>query len=945
MGSNMAENHPVGYQWVMEARERGAPVIHVDPRFTRTSATASKWVQIRAGSDIAFLGGIVNYILENGREFREYVVNYTNAPVIVDEAFLDTEDLDGLFSGWDPETRRYDNTSWQYEGMEILGSAGHREKGARIGHATEEGGGASEFLHGEPPKEDPALEHPRCVYQLLKKHFRRYTPELVAEICGCRPEDLVEVAEALCANSGRERTSAVVYSLGWTQHTVGVQNIRGAAIIQLLLGNIGRPGGGIMALRGHAEIQGSTDLATLYDILPGYIPTPNAHAHVDLRSFIETSSAPTGVWGDMDAYLVSQLKAFWGAAATPENDFCFDNLPRITGDHSAYEATLAMVDGRMNGYFLLGENPAVGSANARLHRLALAKLEWLVVRDLVEIESAAFWYDSPEIETGELRPDQIPTEIFFLPAASHVEKDGSFTNTQRLLQWRHKAVEPKGDCRSDLWFMYHLGRLVREKLADSEDPKDRPVLDLQWSYPTTGQRAEPSAEAVLREINGWDGAGNALSSYTQLKADGSTTCGCWIYCGCFADEVNQVARKKPHWEQSPVALEWGWAWPANRRILYNRASADPDGQAMVRAQALRLVGRRTGALDRRGQPRLRRGHTTRLRASRRRQGRGRDRRQPSVHPPGRWSRLALCPERSRRRPTTRALRAARIAVCQPPLFPGDESGPSALPPARESLSPERRGGRRRRVPLRDDHLPADRAPHRRCDEPHRRAPRRAAARDVLRGQPRARRRAQARARWLGDDRHRADRDRGARPRNRANQAARGARPHAAPGRPSLPLGKPRPRHRRLGQRPLPACARSERPHPGDEGSELRHPSRPPAPGCSSARAGRGLPAHRRRKHGVKQLPLVGNPRAWPESYGEEAKPRVGFFTDTTVCIGCKACEVACKQWNLVPDDGFVFTGSSYDNTGALGANTWRHVAFIEQDKPLRVEARCGGSSG
>jgi formate dehydrogenase major subunit len=577
MGSNMAENHPVGYQWVMEARERGAQVIHVDPRFTRTSATASKWVQIRAGSDIAFLGGIVNYILEHGHEFREYVVNYTNAPVIVDEAFQDTEDLDGLFSGWDPETGRYDNTSWQYQGMEILGSAGHREKGAPIGHATEEGGGSSEFRQGEPPEEDPTLEHPRCVYQLLRKHFRRYTPELVAEICGCRPADLVAVAEYLCANSGRERTSAVVYSLGWTQHTVGVQNIRAAAVIQLLLGNIGRPGGGIMALRGHAEIQGSTDLATLFDVLPGYIPTPLAHVHVDLKSFIEISSAPTGVWGDMDAYVVSQLKAFWGAAATPENDFRFDNLPRITGDHSAYEATLAMRDGRMKGYFLLGENPAVGSANARLHRLALAQLDWLVVRDLVEVESAAFWYDSPEIETGELRPDQIPTEIFFLPAASHVEKDGSFTNTQRLLQWRHKAVEPKGDCRSDLWFMYHVGRLVREKLADSEDPKDRPVLELQWSYPTTGQRAEPSAEAVLREINGWDDAGKALSSYTQLKADGSTTCGCWIYCGCFADEVNQVARKKPRWEQSPVAPEWGWAWPANRRILYNRASADPAG--------------------------------------------------------------------------------------------------------------------------------------------------------------------------------------------------------------------------------------------------------------------------------------------------------------------------------------------------------------------------------
>jgi formate dehydrogenase major subunit len=577
MGSNMAENHPVGYQWVMEARERGAKVFHVDPRFTRTSATATRWVQIRAGTDIAFLGGIINYILENGREFREYVVPYTNAAVIVDERFLDTEDLDGFFSGWDPVTGRYDNSSWQYAGMEVFGSAGQREQGALNDQAAGEGGGGAELRRGEPPQEDPTLQHPRCVFQLLRKHFRRYTPEQVAEICGCRPEDLREVAEALCANSGRERTSAIVYSLGWTQHTVGVQNIRAAAIIQLLLGNIGRPGGGILALRGHAEIQGSTDLATLYDILPGYLPAPSAHHHRDLATYIQSSSSPTGVWGAMGAYAVSQLKAFFGSAATRDNDFCFGYLPRITGDHSAYQATLGMLDGSVKGYFLLGENPAVGSADSRLHRLALAKLDWLVVRDLVEIESASFWYDSPEIETGELRPDQIPTEIFFLPAASHVEKPGSFTNTHRLLQWRQQAVEPQGDCRSDLWFMYHLGRMLREKLAGSTESRDRPVRDLVWNYPTSGPHDEPNAEAVLREINGWDAEGRALDGYGQLRDDGSTTCGCWIYCGCYAGEVNQVARKKPRWEQSYVAPEWGWAWPANRHIIYNRASADPAG--------------------------------------------------------------------------------------------------------------------------------------------------------------------------------------------------------------------------------------------------------------------------------------------------------------------------------------------------------------------------------
>jgi formate dehydrogenase major subunit len=577
MGSNMAENHPVGFQWVMEARERGAKVFHVDPRFTRTSAMATAHVPIRAGTDIAFLGGVVNYVLEHGREFREYLVHYTNAPVIVDERFRDTEDLDGLFSGWDEEEARYDTSSWQYAGMEVQGSAGQREQGALRGHQAH-GAHGGHLRHGEPPEEDETLQHPRCIFQIVKRHFSRYTPELVEQVCGVPRERLVEVAEALCESSGRERTSSFVYSVGWTQHTVGVQYIRTATIVQLLLGNVGRPGGGVMALRGHASIQGSTDIPTLYDILPGYIPMPHAQAHPSLREFIELNTSPSGWWGHGDAYMVSLLKAWFGAAATPENDFCFDHLPRITGDHSTYHSALGMLDGSVKGFFLLGENPAVGSANSKLHRLAMANLEWLVVRDLVEIESAAFWKEGPEIETGELAPERVGTEVFFLPAAAHVEKDGSFTNTDRLLQWHHKAVEPQGDCRSELWFAYHLGRLIRERLAGSRKRRDRPVLDVTWQYPTSGPTEEPSADAVLREINGWDANGNALPAYTELKADGSTSCGCWIYCGCYADEANQTARRKHRDEQSFVAPEWGWAWPANRRILYNRASADPEGR-------------------------------------------------------------------------------------------------------------------------------------------------------------------------------------------------------------------------------------------------------------------------------------------------------------------------------------------------------------------------------
>jgi formate dehydrogenase major subunit len=581
MGSNMAENHPVGFQWVVEARERGAKVFHVDPRFTRTSAMATQWVGIRAGSDIAFLGGVVNYVIENERYFRDYVVNYTNAPVVLSEDYRDTEDLDGLFSGWDPEKKQYSNASWQYEGMQVHGAAGAREEGfdRTKGHGAGHGGHGAALSHGEPPNEDPSLTHPRCVFQVLKRHFARYTPEFVAEQCGCSVEEFLAVAEALCANSGRDRTSSFVYSVGWTQHTVGVQYIRTAAIVQLLLGNIGRPGGGVMALRGHASIQGSTDIPTLYDILPGYITMPHVGHYKDLAHYIETNTSAAGWWGNFDTYVVSLLKAWWGEKATEDNDFYFDYLPRIDQDNSIYKCVIDMLDEKVEGMLVVGENPAVGSAHSKLHRLAMAKLNWLVVRDLVEIESASFWKDGPEIETGELKTDEIATEVFFLPASSHVEKDGSFTNTQRLLQWHYKAVEPSHDCRSELWFYYHLGRAIREKLEDSIEQRDRPVLDLTWYYPVQGEHEEPSAEAVLAEINGFDAEGDALSSYKELKADGSTRCGCWIYCGVFAGHENQAARRKPYWEQdSYVAPEWAWAWPANRRIIYNRASADPDGE-------------------------------------------------------------------------------------------------------------------------------------------------------------------------------------------------------------------------------------------------------------------------------------------------------------------------------------------------------------------------------
>jgi formate dehydrogenase major subunit len=585
----MAECHPVGFQWVMEAKERGAKVVHVDPRFTRTSAVADLHVPLRAGSDIAFLGGIVNHVLSNDAWFHDYVVAYTNAPFILREDFQDTEDLDGVFSGFDPETGDYDPTTWQYEGVEMQSSAGKRHQ--RYEERVEEEGGAEEHgSHGEDvggtPRRDDTLQHPRCVFQALKRHFSRYTPEVVEQVCGVPQDTFAEVCRLLVENSGRDRTSAFAYAVGWTQHTTGAQCIRTAAILQTLLGNIGRPGGGILALRGHASIQGSTDIPTLYNLLPGYIPMPHAQANHDLDEFVSGTSAEKGHWGEMRAYTVSLLKAWWGDHATEDNQFCFDHLPRLTGDHSTYQTVQEQLDGTCRGYFLLGENPAVGSANAKMQRLGMAALDWLVVRDFSLIESATWWKDGPEIESGELRTEDIDTEVFFLPAAAHIEKDGTFTNTQRMLQWHGAAQEPEGDARSDLWFAHHLGRIIREKLAGSDDEMDEPILQLTWDLPTHGPHDEPSAEAVLREINGWDADGAPLSSYTELADDGSTACGCWIYCGVFADGVNQANRRVPENEQSWVAPEWGWAWPANRRILYNRASADPDGNPWSERKAL-----------------------------------------------------------------------------------------------------------------------------------------------------------------------------------------------------------------------------------------------------------------------------------------------------------------------------------------------------------------------
>ena len=577
MGSSMAEQHPVGFQWVIEAREKGATVIHVDPRFTRTSAMSDIWVPLRPGSDILFLGAMINYVLERDRIFREYVVHYTNASTILREDFKDTDELGGVFSGWDQEKKKYSPETWLYEGAPSKDSpheqAGHSQAGG--GHGKDRGGEAGELGKHE---NDPSLEHPLCVYQVLKRHFKRYTPEMVEQYCGVPKDVFLKTAEAFVAASGPEKTGAICYAVGWTQHSVGVQIIRAASILQLLLGNIGRPGGGILALRGHASIQGSTDIPTLYDILPGYIPMPffESDSH-KLKQFIKKHSSNKGWWHSFDKYIISLLKAWYGDAATAENDYGFEWLPRVTGDHSEFGYWIDMADGKVDGLFVMGQNPAVGAPNGRFQRKAMAKLKWLVVRDMVETETASWWYAGPEVERGELKPQDIETEIFLFPAAGHAEKEGSYTNTQRLVQFHEKAVDPPGDARSETWFMYHLGRRLKEKAAGERTPRNAGLNALTWNYGTHGKHAEPNVEEVVAEINGYTVADRKLvSGYKELKNDGSTACGCWIYSGIMPHPGENKAHKRE--PQGRYGHGWGFAWPSDRRILYNRASARPDGQ-------------------------------------------------------------------------------------------------------------------------------------------------------------------------------------------------------------------------------------------------------------------------------------------------------------------------------------------------------------------------------
>ena len=520
------------------------------------------------------------------------------------------------------------------------------------------------------------------MWQILKRHYAAYTPEMVERVCGVPQELFAEVCGLFVENSGRERTAAFVHGVGWTQHTIGSQYIRAASILQLLLGNMGRPG-----RRRHGDARPRLD--------PGLQRHPDAvrHAaratsrcrtpiaHENLEQFVSADSPDKGFWGNMRSYLVSLLKAYCGAAATAENDYCFDYLPRLTGSHSTYDTVMEQIKGTVKGYFLFGQNPAVGSANSRMQRLGMSKLDWLVVRDFSLIESATWWKDGPEIESGEMRTEDIATEVFFFPAAAHTEKDGTFTNTQRMVQWHHKAIEPQADQRSDLWFTYHLGRLIRERLAGSTDERDRPVLDLTWDYPTEGAARRARAR---RRCSPRSTAGTPTGRCSRPTPRSRTTARPRAAAGSTA-AATPTASTRPlaasrASEQNWTGPEWAWAWPANRRILYNRASADPQGRPWSERKALVWWDAEQGKWTGHDTPDFEADKPPDYRPPGRGHGPGRDRRRRPVHHAGRRARVAVRPGGRRRRAAADPLRAAGLAGAQPAAHRSQRNpGASGLP--------------------------------------------------------------------------------------------------------------------------------------------------------------------------------------------------------------------------------------------------------------------------
>lgn len=549
IGANPAENHPISMRWLLKAKERGGKVISVDPRYTRSSQMADKYAPLRSGTDIAFIGGLMNYAIQNNLFHKEYVAYYTNASFLVVDEF-DFED--GLFSGYDEDKRSYDRSTWKFQKDE----------------------------NGEIIK-DYSLNHPRSVFQLMKKHYSRYDIETVSQVTGTPVSDYEEIAKMYCSTGSPEKTGTIMYAMGTTQHTVGTQNVRSYAMLQLLLGNVGRPGGGVNALRGESNVQGSTDFALLYHILPGYLGSPSAsEKHATLANYLEAETPKTGYWSNKPKFMVSLLKAFYGPNATKDNEFGYQYLGKHSKNSSHIALFESMLADEIKGLFLFGQNPVVGGPNAGTEKEALAKLDWMVAVDLWETETASFW----QKEAGS-NPKDINTEVFMLPAAASYEKEGTVTNSGRWMQYRWKAIEPKGNALGDLEIIHMLARRIKNLYKTSTNVIDQPIKALYWNY---GDGDHVDIDLVQREINGYDTkTGKLLKNFTVLADDGSTCSGNWIYSGFYPEEGKNLSKARDNKDTGMGNfLNWSFAWPVNRRILYNRASADLNGKPWASDKAV-----------------------------------------------------------------------------------------------------------------------------------------------------------------------------------------------------------------------------------------------------------------------------------------------------------------------------------------------------------------------
>jgi formate dehydrogenase major subunit len=566
IGANPAENHPCGWKWAHVARDtRGAKIIHVDPRFTRTSAVADIWAPIRAGTDTAFFGGLINYVLENKLYHEDYVKLHTNAPFIISKDF---EFNDGLFSGYDEETRTYDTTTWIYE---VEGSGAKPETGgAGLAQASQPTSEESTIA-----KQDPTLQHPRSVFQFLKKHYARYTPEVVSQVTGIPEEKFLEIAEIFGATGTADKAGNVVYAVGLTHHSMGGQMIRAIAVLQLLLGNVGKPGGGVNAERGHANIQGNTDNAQSWEILPGYMRIPEPGLET-LAQYLEQNAAKPAAdnslnfFGSMyKSFTVSLLKNWFGDAATKENDFAYSWLPKPDKNWSWMTVHDEALAGRLHGLFNGGMSSVnIGPDSNRILE-SLSNLKWFVIMDPLPTASSEFWH-APGVN-----PEDVQTEVFFLPTTHWIEKAGSFVNSGRWAQWKHPALPATEGIRDDNYILAQLFLRLRSMYEKEGGAFPDPILNLTWEYTTPDN---PSLEELAQEINGRDKDGLLLETFLDLKDDGSTTVGNWLYTGSWTEAGNQMDRRGT---DDPTGLgyfhNWAWSWPANRRVLYNRASADAKG--------------------------------------------------------------------------------------------------------------------------------------------------------------------------------------------------------------------------------------------------------------------------------------------------------------------------------------------------------------------------------